>query len=345
MGIQRYRDGINPKFEYLQNMRACTEKDFNDRNYTLDATLKLWVSQNKFLCFDTSVPGKYEFGLKNFYSAQERRSFQINAATCNSAVRKTCRSEAQIRELMSHFLFNVHIIQQRTQLGRTGTTDMLQTQMIFHSQFVLEYDKYRDNNNYVRPNSLQFTINRWSLDPEEFQDSFLDSVASPPWVADDPYIWRLNVTRDGGSTFKFETYRMVFGVYFFLSEDKVEQFKNLSNISEVIAIIEGVAGLAILFVSILPTYINQKQLEAKTIRYCYFDVDTNQKVKNGMNLPAKPMKFSCRDKFSTFKRKAFKILRYFTGDRSYKSWYTSNQLTYLRAFDLFRSQFNLFQLI
>jgi hypothetical protein len=135
---------------------------------------------------------------------------------------------------------------------------------------------------------------------------------------------------------------MVFGIYFFLSEDKVEQFKNLSNISEVIAIIEGVAGLAILIVSVLPTYINQKQLEAKTIRYCYFDVDTNQKITNHQNLPAKPMKFSCRDKFSTFKRKIFKMMRACVGDRSFKSWYTSNQLTYLRAFDMFRSHFNLF---
>lgn len=145
-----------------------------------------------------SVPGKYEFGVKNFYSAQERRSFQINAATCNSKVRKTCKSEAEIKELMSNLLFNVHILQQRTEMDKTGTTDMLKTQMIFHSQFVLGYDSYRDNNNYIRPNSLMFTIDRWSLAPQQFEDKFLDQVAYPTWVADDPYIWRLNVTRDGG---------------------------------------------------------------------------------------------------------------------------------------------------
>lgn len=44
LGIQRYRDGKAPKFDYLQNMRACTQKDFNSRNYTLDDTLKKWVS-------------------------------------------------------------------------------------------------------------------------------------------------------------------------------------------------------------------------------------------------------------------------------------------------------------
>lgn len=138
---------------------------------------------------------------------------------------------------------------------------------------------------------------------------------------------------------------MVFGIYFFLAEDKVEQFKNLSNISGIIAIIEGVASLSILIISILPTYINQKQLEAKTIRYSYFDVDTDQKVKSSENLPAKPMKFNCWDKISTFNRKVFKILRMATGSRSYKSWLTRNQKTYLRAYDMFRSHFNLFQMI
>jgi hypothetical protein len=94
---------------------------------------------------------------------------------------------------------------------------------------------------------------------------------NPVWIAD-PYKWELNTTRDNGETFEIEIHRMIFGIYFFLNEDKVERIKNLSNITEVIAIMEGLASLLFLFVQILPLYINQKQLEAKTIRHVFFDV-------------------------------------------------------------------------
>jgi len=185
--------------------------------------------------------------------------------------------EADIRELMQHFLFNVFTIQNRAELGRTGTTDMLKTEMLLHSQFVLGYDSYRDNNNYIRHNSLKFTTKRWTLTSPEFENDYLDQTPNPNYISE-PYFWQLNVTRDGGETFKFETYRMVFGIYYFLSEDKVEQFKNLSSITEVIAIIEGVASLVLMFVAIVPSYINQKQLEAKTIRHCFFDVDEKVEI-------------------------------------------------------------------
>ena len=70
--------------------------------------------------------------------------------------------------------------------------------------------------------------------------------------------WQLNTTRDGGLTWKVEDQLYVFGAYFFLSEDKVENFKILSNIADVIAIMEGVSGLALLFLAILPRFVNRK---------------------------------------------------------------------------------------
>ena len=57
---------------------------------------------------------------------------------------------------MTHFMINVLVIQKRAELGRSGTVDMMKTQFLFHSQFVLDYDRYRDNNNYVRHNMFQF---------------------------------------------------------------------------------------------------------------------------------------------------------------------------------------------
>jgi hypothetical protein len=102
---------------------------------------------------------------------------------------------------------------------------------------------------------------------------------------------------------------MVFGAYFFLSEDKVNRFKMLSNIAEVITTMEGVSGLIFLIISVIPAYINAKQLEAKIIRNCYYDVDNDANFTlHNQNLPAKPMKFNICDKVSTLKRKVIKVV-------------------------------------
>lgn len=143
---------------------------------------------------------------------------------------------------------------------------------MFHSQFLLNYDQYRDNNNFVRYNTLKFTINRWSLAPAEFVNEYLDMVAYPNWVGERVSM-TINCSRDGGSSWKNEELQLLFGIYFFLSDDRVEHYKILANITEVIAIIEGVASLLFMFIKIIPQYINYKQIEAKTIRNCYFDVD------------------------------------------------------------------------
>jgi hypothetical protein len=121
----------------------------------------------------------------------------------------------------------------------------------------LNYNRYRDNNNFVRHNSLKFTINRWSLAAEEYENEYLDYTVLPNWIGD-KFTWPMNSTRDGGLTWLTEDFEMVFGVYFFLSEDKVEQFKFVANIAEVITTMEGVAGLIFMFISIVPHWVNRK---------------------------------------------------------------------------------------
>jgi hypothetical protein len=104
----------------------------------------------------------------------------------------------------------------------------------------------------------------------------------------------------------------------------VERIKILSVITDVIAIVEGLASLLFLFVSVVPHYINEKQLEAKTIRHCFFDVNENAKINvNGdTGLPAKPMKFTLSEKIATLKRKIFKVCCRCFKKETFDSWYT-----------------------
>ena len=98
---------------------------------------------------------------------------------------------------------------------------------------------------------------------------------------------------------------MIFGCYFFLSENKVLQFKILANITEVIAIMEGVAALLFFFIRLVPRYYNSKQLEAKSIRHFFFDVheeEMKDEKQADKSLLAKPMKFNLCHKISPIKK-------------------------------------------
>ena len=153
---------------------------------------------------------------------------------------------------MSHWMNNVLILQQKAEMGKVGDTNMLKTELLFHSQFVLKPNYYRDNNNYLRHNLLKFTTSRWNLAPPEYEQEYIDIVANPIWENTESWMWELNTTRDEGTNFELEVHEMIFGTYFFLNEDKVERIKNLTNITEVIAILEGLASLVLLFVAVIP---------------------------------------------------------------------------------------------
>lgn len=176
----------------------------------------------------------------------DRRAIQVNAHLCNKE-RRQCKTDPEIVDFTDHFIMNLFVLQQRAELSRHETTDMLKTQLLFHSQQLLYADKYRDNNNFVRHNKLQFTLNRWSLAPKEYVNQFLDFEAYPTWIGN-TLLRFMNTTRDKGQTWKVERYDMIFGAYFFLSEDRVERFKNLSAISDVITTLEGVSGLIFLLI-------------------------------------------------------------------------------------------------
>ena len=84
-------------------------------------------------------------------------------------------------------------------------------------------------------------------------------------------------------------------------------------------------------------------MEAKTIRNCYFDIDESSFVSmKNVNLPAKPMKFNCWDKLATFKRDILKFICPWIKSKHLFGFFSNSQLTYIRAYDEYRKELNLF---
>ena len=94
------------------------------------------------------------------------------------------------------------------------------SQNIFHAQFTLDLKHYRDNNNFLRINEVETNDNRLNIlaQPKEYE--FIDYKINPTWMGSSEY-WTMNVTRDNGKTFKVEKQLLLFGSYFFMSEERV----------------------------------------------------------------------------------------------------------------------------
>ena len=96
------------------------------------------------------------------------------------------------------------------------------TQESFHSQFQLNLDQYRDNNNFIRMNKMTTNDNRLTVWKPSKVQYFLDYTMGPIWIGQSMYNSTNTISWDGGETYNEEHRSILFGAFFFFSNDKVE---------------------------------------------------------------------------------------------------------------------------
>jgi hypothetical protein len=99
----------------------------------------------------------------------------------------------------------------------------------------------------------------------------------------------------------------------------------VATVKEVLSIM---AGLLVVFYSVvgyIVRLVNEKQLEAKVIRHCYFDIQiTTIDKTQGYKIPVLPMKFYLTDKVSTIKRWFLLKLGLMKKNDDYQNWFSSS---------------------
>ena len=96
----------------------------------------------------------------------------------------------------------------------------------FHSQFALDINQYRDNNNFVRHNKVETHDNRINFLDQGNEYTFIDFEKSIPWQSNSPLTNIANISYDG-QPFKMEQYRQLWGAFFFYSTDKLEHSRDV----------------------------------------------------------------------------------------------------------------------
>lgn len=77
----------------------------------------------------------------------------------------------------------MYTLQERAELSpETIGKNPLTTISKFHSQFELNLNQYRDNNNYIRINQAEVSDNRWAIFASPNKHVFTDLQILPPWL-------------------------------------------------------------------------------------------------------------------------------------------------------------------
>ena len=108
--------------------------------------------------------------------------------------------------------------------------------------------------------------------PENFK--FLDLVKDPVWIGAKPLIRTRKIQYKFNDEGKYhtETHRIIFGAYFFLSEQRLEHSRFVYNLIQLASTAGGlIAGIWASF-GVMVMFINEQYLIAKFVRALFFDV-------------------------------------------------------------------------
>ena len=97
-----------------------------------------------------NIPDFYR--IKNSYSnVTERLSFNLEIITCNIDVHNDCATDEDISEFSDKIILTQYFLQETINYRDSNNYGKKPTRVesIFYSQFSLNYNGYRDNNNYI----------------------------------------------------------------------------------------------------------------------------------------------------------------------------------------------------
>lgn len=132
-------------------MKSCTVEMFEkDNNFELNYKNKVLYQTR--LCPDTHKIKDW-WKLKNEYSNHnDRKSFNVQVALCdNSTSPVPCAPIEDTIYLLNQLMFSFYVLEDTIEFGSIKKKPY-KTVNTFHSQFQLDYEKYLDNNNYVKFN-------------------------------------------------------------------------------------------------------------------------------------------------------------------------------------------------
>lgn len=159
--------------------------------------------------------------------------------------------------MLESLQFTIYVVQDQAELSTLGKEDLypLTTLNVFHSQFQLKFTEYRDVNNFLRVNNVVTHDDRIMVWRSNKLYQFIDFVQTNPWTSNSEFRKIRRVSYDK-LYFEQKHIRLLYGAYFFLSEEKIDHQRfrynivNLaSNVGGLFSVIFGTVGILVMFIN------------------------------------------------------------------------------------------------
>lgn len=177
----------------------------------------------KRLCPDLdNIPADYWILQGDYDHKEYRVSISIEAHTCRN--NPDCKSDNEVREMLKRFYVTEYMLQKNSNLFNADK-EPVQILNSFQQQFIIDFDKYHDNNNFVEIDLVNVKDNRVNFlqggdDYEAFKVQ-----RGPSWLSARQSKHNQILLPNG--TYITETAQMVFGTYFFYSQTMIESSREV----------------------------------------------------------------------------------------------------------------------
>ena len=112
-----------------------------------------------------------------------------------------------------------------------------------------------DTNNYIRHNTIETKDQRFEFYKPYQHFEFIDVLQSSPWEISNYSTHICNATYDG-KTYGLQEFRLMYGSYYFLSEERVVHQRIAYNILDLLSEVGGLVSSVFRTLKIIGTFIN-----------------------------------------------------------------------------------------
>lgn len=236
----------SPKEKYNRHIyktfKNCDAEDFTARGYNGDGSFIKDVET--LLCPDLSE-GPEQFKVEGKYTNNTfRQSYSIEISVCNQT-QSYCKNETEIARFLSAYYFTLYNLQKKLLFNNENLmTDPLVAERIFHSQFSLSLNSYRDQNSYFQVHRVITQDNRYFNDEQEFR--FAEIQIYPAWSSMKKTSTSV-VSFDHGKTYFTEYNRhILLGAYFFIGDIMYEDTRTVFDWFGLLSEFGGMQGIVII---------------------------------------------------------------------------------------------------
>ena len=273
---KRQHHGQKPD-EYMLDFRACTDKDFLKRGLPKEDIHK--NSKAHFnLCPDFESYPKL-ITIHNPYNKINREDIDIRIFNCDKRDLKdnqTCQPDDKVRKFFQGTYTTVYSLVDHIDLNNHKGKSV-KTKNQYHSQLVLDNEKYQENHSELVPITGSNKYNRWNPleNEEEFTGLQVEFVSS--YKRDKYKIIHHKHSNDGGKTWNRRTSSWALYGNFIYQSNNIQVFDR--NLYTAVNLIQDFGGLFIsivlIFFQIAGDSINSVISTAKMMRATQFMKSTN----------------------------------------------------------------------